>query len=147
MESASDVPETVAVAGVLCHAKKLLVIRRSEKVISPGKICFPGGKIQVAESLGAAIEREFREELNLKIRAQEKLWECLTSWHCQVHWMKVECALPSPPTIDQLRLDSEEVAEASWRSQEELLRDPDLLESNRHFLEAVAAGEISLSGT
>lgn len=38
-----------------------------------GKWEFPGGKVQTGESEENAIEREIKEELNLKVEAQEFL--------------------------------------------------------------------------
>jgi 8-oxo-dGTP diphosphatase len=56
---------------ILINKKKVLLLRRSEKVDSgEGLWCFPGGRVEPDEtSLDAAI-RELKEEVNLNVKAK-----------------------------------------------------------------------------
>jgi mutator protein MutT len=59
--------KVVVVAGVLCARGKVLVAGRR----IPGKKLFwefPGGKVEQGETLAAALRRELREELGIKVR-------------------------------------------------------------------------------
>lgn len=133
--------DSQAIVGALRLDQRFLVIRRSDKVIAPGKLCFPGGGIEEGESLVGALQREFREEVGLSVEPLRQVWINVTSWRCKVHWWEVSCQ-----NISELAWDEREVAECHWKSAEELLDSPDLLESNRHFLELVRSGEINLCG-
>ena len=52
---------------------KILVTQRSEKMKSPLKWEFPGGKLEDDESEIDCIKREIREEINIEIKVLEKL--------------------------------------------------------------------------
>jgi 8-oxo-dGTP diphosphatase len=52
---------------------KILVTQRSEKMKSPLKWEFPGGKLEENESETDCIKREIREEINIEIKVLEKL--------------------------------------------------------------------------
>ena len=139
MNSPPSEYDSIAAVGVLCRGNELLVIKRSEQVIAPGKICFPGGTVETGESIPEAITREFLEEVQLIVSPANELWTSVTSWRCKVHWWKVDCKEPA-----DAKADSIEVADVLWKSPQKLLSDPDLLESNRYFLELVLSGEINL---
>ncbi len=50
---------------------EILCALRSPSMSLPNMWEFPGGKVEEGESLGAAIEREIREELNCDVKALE----------------------------------------------------------------------------
>ena len=132
---------SVAVTGVLLTEGRLLVIRRSEHVVAPGKICFPGGTVENGESLKQALVREFREELAMTVEPVREVYQSVTPWKCKVHWWEVKCQDP-----EKMTLNEQEVSSAFFSSAIDLLAEPDLLVSNHHFLTAVDSGEISLGG-
>ena len=74
---------SVAVTGVLLTEGRLLVIRRSEHVVAPGKICFPGGTVENGESLKQALVREFREELAMTVEPVREVYQSVTPWKCK----------------------------------------------------------------
>lgn len=118
---------------------QFLVIRRAESVLAPGALCFAGGGIEGEETEEQALVREIQEELGVAIRPVRRVWQSVTRWHVQLAWWLGEVdrdvqLLPNPA----------EVAEILWLSADEMLAHPRLLESNRHFLAALAAGEIEL---
>ena len=138
-QRADDTGRRGAVA-VVVRASRLLVIRRSRFVVAPRTLCFPGGAIEGEESEQEALVRELREELGVTIRPERRIWESLTPWQVRLSWW-----------LSHLEVDAEvvpnpaEVESAHWYTPEELARLPDLLQSNRHFLAALASGEIDLA--
>jgi 8-oxo-dGTP diphosphatase len=60
------------VAAIIRSAAKILITRRFNDVHLPGYWEFPGGKVEQDETLEAALEREIREELGLKIHVDDE---------------------------------------------------------------------------
>lgn len=52
-----------------------LLIRRSDKVAAPGKVCFPGGAVEPGEDRDLAAVREIREELGLEVELVGQVWQ------------------------------------------------------------------------
>jgi 8-oxo-dGTP diphosphatase len=114
-----------------------LMIRRSYTVAAPGKICFPGGTVELGEKLEDALAREMREELGADIRAVRQCWR----WES-----------PDRPLVlfgwiaellsENLRPDPAEVAETLWLTATEAVEHPDAMPSNRSFV-ACLVREIS----
>jgi A/G-specific adenine glycosylase len=59
--------------GVLAHGGRILIQKRPSSGLLPGLWEFPGGKLNDGETPEEALEREFYEELELKIHPVEKL--------------------------------------------------------------------------
>jgi 8-oxo-dGTP pyrophosphatase MutT (NUDIX family) len=129
------------VVGVAAREGRLLVIRRSPWVEAPGAYCFPGGAIEPGESDEAALVRELREELGVVVRPMRLLWRCLTSWEVELAWWLIE-APPDAALAPQPR----EVESCHWFTPEEIRRLPQLLESNRQFLESASTGAFDVEG-
>lgn len=125
---------------VIVRDERFLVIRRSEHVLAPGALCFPGGGIEGAETDAEALVREVREELNAEVQPLRRLWTSVTRWQVQLHWW-----LAHLEDSTLLRANPAEVESIHWLKVEEMLVQERLLESNREFLAAVAAGQIILS--
>ncbi len=90
------VPVEVAV-GVLFHEGKVLIQKRLPSGLMPGLWEFPGGKILPGESPEAALEREFYEELELRVRCRESLTlirHSYTSFKVALHAFSCEPAFP-----------------------------------------------------
>ncbi len=137
-----DDPGRRGVVAIIPRAGRLLVIRRSRRVVAPRVYCFPGGGIEGDETDEQALLRELREELGVAIRPRRRLWQCVTPWKVQLSWWLAELpasAVPVPNTA--------EVESVHWLTVEEMAALPDLLESNRRFLELVQRGEIRLDRT
>lgn len=124
---------------VLVEDEKFLVIRRSEFVRAPNLLCFVGGTIEAGETPEEAIVREAEEEVSLKVKAIEQIWQSKTRWGTLLEWVVVERLESKPPTPNP-----SEVAECMWLTAEELLHHPDLLPSVPAFYAAWAKGEFSL---
>jgi len=137
------------VIGIVTSGQLLLVIRRAQCVIAPGKLCFPGGGIESGESEPDALIREFREELDVSIRPIEKIHESVTPWNVHLVWWTADLSDADSggnrPDI-AFRPNPDEVEEIHWMTLDELIDSPDLLESNLSFLLAVREGRILVPG-
>lgn len=123
------------VVAVIEREGRFLTITRSQTVIAPGKICFPGGGIEPDESPEDALIRECREELGVRVRPLHPLETSVTPWKVRLRWWAAE--IPDENVL--FRPDPREVAEIRWMSATEMLAHPDTLESNIPFLERLAA--------
>jgi 8-oxo-dGTP pyrophosphatase MutT (NUDIX family) len=122
---------------VIVQERRLLVIRRSQLVVAPGAYCFPGGGIEPGETEEAALVREIEEELNATVRPLRRLWQSVTSWGVGLSWWHAEFAAGHVP-----RPNPAEVELIHWHTPAEMAALPELLESNRQFLAALARGEL-----
>lgn len=129
------------VVGVAVCDGRFLVIRRSRFVEAPGAYCFPGGAIEPGETEEMALKREFQEELSAQVWPVRPLWRSLTSWEVELAWWLVE--LRADAVLTNL---AREVESFHWLMPEEMRELPQLLESNRHFLDAGSAGEFAIDG-
>ena len=130
----ASVPRRYGVIGVTMQDEKLLVIRRSQHVIAPRKLCFPGGGIEPGETPEQALIREFREELGETIVPVRQIWESVTTWQVHLRWWVVR--LPQHFTLHP---NPQEVESVEWLDFAELRQHPDLLSSNIPFLDRFAA--------
>jgi 8-oxo-dGTP pyrophosphatase MutT (NUDIX family) len=131
--------EPAGVVAVIAENGQLLVIRRSQHVVAPRKICFPGGWMRPGEEEKAALEREIREELGISIIPRRRIWTSVTPWKVPLAWWLAERAGNQP-----LDPDPQEVESAHWLAPDLLAQSPDLLESNRQFLDAWRGAEFHL---
>lgn len=126
--------------GVVAVARRdglFLAIRRGRAVRAGGRICFPGGHIEAGEEEHEAVVRECHEELSAQVVAQACVWRSVTAWGTSLAWWTVAFSAETELVPDPIEVD-----EIFWRSVEELLAEPDLLEGNREFLQAVLRGEL-----
>ncbi|MCL2349115.1 MAG: NUDIX domain-containing protein [Planctomycetaceae bacterium] len=123
-------PVRYGVIAVVMRNGKLLVIRRSEHVIAPRTLCFPGGGIEPGETPEQALVREFREELGETIVPLRQIWESVTPWRVHLRWWFGKLVEPF-----QFVPNEKEVEAVQWLTVGELRSHPDLLASNIPFLE------------
>ena len=139
MDAIPDDPGRRGAVAIILRGEKMLVIRRSRSVVAPLTYCFPGGGIEPGESEAEALVREVREELGVAIRPTRRLWQCVTAWKVELAWWRAELedhAAPQP--------NPAEVESVHWFTPAEMARLPDLLDSNRVFLEMVEGGRLTL---
>ena len=117
------------VVAVIQQDAQFLVIRRSQRVVAPGKLCFPGGGIEAGETQEIALRRELQEELSVEITPQGKLWESVTRRGRRIHWWSASLCEGSNPVANP-----HEVSDIYWMTREELLENEELLDGNRDFL-------------
>ncbi|NIL96190.1 MAG: NUDIX domain-containing protein [Planctomycetales bacterium] len=118
----------------------LLVIRRSQHVVAPGALCFPGGAIQPGESEPVALIRELDEELGVAIQPLRQIWQSVTDWNVQISWWHAHL-----PPAEELHPCQAEVAAVYWMTIDDLHDHADLLSSNLDFLQGVRSGQIVLT--
>ena len=125
-----DVIQGVVV--VVHRAGRFLMIKRAQGILAGGAWCFVGGSIEHGELQAEAAVREFREEVAGVVRPTRKIWEYTRpDGKLLLHWWLAE--LDDGPLI----ANPAEVAEIRWCSPEEIESLPDLLESNRAFMNEV----------
>jgi mutator protein MutT len=95
-------------AGLIWKDGRLLITRRPEGSHLAGYWEFPGGKQETGESLEACLEREFREELGMKVKAVKHLLQIdhdyetksITLHLFQCDWLSGD---PTPIGCDEIR--------------------------------------------
>lgn len=132
-----NAPARHGVVAVICRDGRFLVIRRSQMVVAPLAFCFPGGGIEPGESEEAALVRELAEELCAAVRPVRPIWRSTTPWGVELAWWLAELT-------SDVRCNPAEVDSFHWHTAEEMAALPDLLESNRQFLQMLASGTIGL---
>jgi 8-oxo-dGTP diphosphatase len=138
-DSAAPVIQRRGAVAILMREERLLVIRRSYLVVAPRAFCFPGGGIEGEESEAEALVREIQEELGVAILPRQCVWRSVTPWGVDLAWWRAEfvgqCEVcPNPAEVESVH----------WHTPAEMAALPGLLESNRLFLEALAAGKLKL---
>ncbi|UJH90399.1 (deoxy)nucleoside triphosphate pyrophosphohydrolase [Antarcticibacterium sp. 1MA-6-2] len=73
MSKFSNLHTTKVTCAIIEHEGKVLCAQRSEQMKHPLKWEFPGGKVEVDESLEECLQREILEELGVKIEILERL--------------------------------------------------------------------------
>lgn len=139
METIPDDPGRRGAVAVVVREGRMLVIRRASSVVAPLVYCFPGGGIEGDESEEQALEREFFEEVGIKLRPVRRLWQCVTAWKVELAWWLGELEPDAVPVANPREVES-----VHWFTAAEMAALPDLLESNREFLRLVQRGEIPL---
>jgi (d)CTP diphosphatase len=109
-----------------------LLVRRSATVAAPLKVCFPGGGVEIGESIEAAVVREMREELGVIINPVNHCW----TWDAPDRPLKLFGWI-AELTGGELNPDPAEIAEILWLTAHEAIHHPDALSSNRSFVECL----------
>jgi 8-oxo-dGTP diphosphatase len=139
MDPIPDDPGRRGAVAVVLRDGRMMVIRRARSVVAPLVYCFPGGGIEGDESEEQALVREFREEVGVAIRPVRRLWRSVTTWKVELAWWLGELEPGAVPVANPREVES-----IHWLTPHEMARLPDLLESNRQFLELLDRGEIRL---
>lgn len=116
-----------------------MVIERSKKVRAGGKICFPGGSVELGETVEQAVVRELMEELGIDVEPVRELWQCTIRSGTRLHWWLVEL----DPTAGVFP-NTDEVDSYAWLTIPQIVRLPNLLPSNADFFVSFKNGEFEL---
>lgn len=92
-------------------AGRYLFIRRASTLKrAPGWWCFVGGGVEEGEALAAAMVREVREEVGLRVTVHDKVHESLSpNGEFRLHWFVTtpdpegQTPAPNPEEVDELR--------------------------------------------
>ena len=112
---------------------RLLMIRRAKHLRAGGKVCFPGGAIELGEPPELAAVREMQEELGIDV----KLLKCVWEWDAPMGRLKL-FGWTAEWAGGEIRPDPREVAEVLWLTPQEGTSHVDGLPTNRDFIVAVA---------
>ena len=110
-----------------------LLVRRSATVAAPLRVCFPGGGVEIGESIEAAVVREMREELGVVIRPIKHCW----TWDAPDRPLKLFGWIAEMADASRINPDPAEIAEILWLTAEEAMNHPDGLSSNWSFVECL----------
>jgi 8-oxo-dGTP diphosphatase len=124
------------VIAIIEREERLLAITRSQTVIAPGKVCFPGGRIESGETPEQALVRECAEELGVVVEPIREIETSVTPWNVRLRWFTAKLVEDAV-----FRPDPQEVAAVQWMTLEEMLAHPDLLESNAPILKRIFKSE------
>jgi len=123
------------VVAIIERSGRYLTITRSQSVIAPGKICFPGGGIEPGETPHQALIRECFEELGISVEPIRQLGISVTPWGVRLYWYSAKLSNEDVT----FRPNPQEVSAVTWMAREEMLAHPDTLEGNDSFFEKFEA--------
>jgi 8-oxo-dGTP diphosphatase len=119
------------VIAIIERSGRYLTITRSQSVIAPGKICFPGGGIEADETPQQALIRECIEELGVLVEPLRQLGISVTPWGVRLYWFSAK--LSNADVVFQP--NPHEVSAITWMTRDEMLAHPETLEGNASFFE------------
>lgn len=120
------------VVAVVQRDGRFLMIQRAEGILAGGAWCFVGGAIEPGEPQHDAVVREFREEVGGSVRAIRKVWEVTRGEKLRLHWWLAQLL------NEEFALNPAEVQAMRWCTREEIAALPNVLDTNRAFLAAIA---------
>lgn len=107
--------EVFVVAGAIVKDKKVFAAQRGNHGETAFKWEFPGGKIEPGETPEEALEREFKEELKINIKAHELITDIVDEYPTQIlHIATYRCEFISGEPVLTEHLDMR------WSNKEEL---------------------------
>ena len=119
------------VIAIIERSGRYLTITRSQSVIAPGKICFPGGGIEAGETPHQALIRECFEELGVSVEPILQLGISVTPWGVRLYWFSAKLSNEDAA----FQPNPQEVSAVTWMTREEMFAHPDILEGNDSFFE------------
>jgi 8-oxo-dGTP diphosphatase len=86
-------PAHIAVGVIFNKENKIFMALRPEDKLQGGLWEFPGGKVELGETIGQALRRELFEEVGIRVTKAEPLTQC--DYHYQEHhvYLDVWCVL------------------------------------------------------
>lgn len=122
-----------AVVMLLIDGDRVLAARRGPAVSDGGWWTFPTGSVEPGESQAATVERETLEELELRVLAVAKVWQCRTDdGRYRLHWWTTVVAGTREPRPDGAEIDA-----VAWVDPEGFLALRPTFEGDRRFVRQI----------
>ena len=111
MKEPSSGGPILAVAAVVCHAERLLLVRRGRPPYA-GAWSLPGGRVEAHESLAEAVAREVKEETALDVVPGDLLgW--VERHDADSHFVILDFVASPAGALDRLQA-GDDASEAAW---------------------------------
>jgi len=91
------------VAGLIEKDGRILLVKRPKEKIDGGKWEFPGGKVELGESLFSALKRELKEELGIEVLSAKPYLSThgkAKDIEFELHLLRVEGFLGEPKPLE-----------------------------------------------
>jgi 8-oxo-dGTP diphosphatase len=122
-----------AVAVVLKRGDKYLLIRRAKHGTAEDYWCPITGAVEPGETQAQAVAREAMEELGIKVKPLDKVWECMTDdKEYSLHWWH------SSLEDETATVNPDEVKEYRWLTYSEMLDLDKMFDADRKFFRVIA---------
>ena len=128
-----------AAVAVIAHDHEFLTILRSQTVRAPGQICFPGGGLEIGETIEEALVREMDEELGIKVTPTGHVWRSHSVRGVELNWWRAEIV-----NGEIIKPNPAEVESFQWMTAAQMLALPNLLDSNLEFFRAHERGDFEI---
>lgn len=101
---------------------------------APGKVCFPGGTVEIGESQQNAVVREMREELGVDVEPVQRVWQSFYEDKPLLlsAWLGILLS-------HEFKADEVEVAQVLWLTAQEAANCPGTLPHHREIVAAMVA--------
>ncbi len=109
-----------------------LLIRRSDRVASPGQVCFPGGAVEPGEDKTLAAAREMKEELGIDVSLTGPVWDHTFDDRPLILWGFMADQVDATLTPDPY-----EVADVLWLTRDQVHEHPDAMPMTESFVDAL----------
>jgi 8-oxo-dGTP diphosphatase len=126
-------------AGVMSRDATVLVCQRAAGSWHAGKWEFPGGKVELGETLESGMRRELREELGIEVEVGRRLWRTTYQYPEREPFDLTFFFIPKWTGA----VRNQEFADIRWIRVGQV-GELDFLEGDREFVSALDAGEVRL---
>ncbi|HZZ42180.1 MAG TPA: NUDIX domain-containing protein, partial [Tepidisphaeraceae bacterium] len=103
-----------------------------------GKVCFPGGAVEVGERQEEAVGREGWEELGVVVKPVKCVWR----WEAEDRPLTLWGWVGEVEDWSTLKAQESEVAEIFWMTEEEIVKHPDAMATNAAFCACLKSYEV-----
>jgi len=131
-----------AVAVIIRKGDKFLLIKRAKKGEAENYWCPITGAIEQDETQEQAVMREATEEMGIRVKPIQKVWECYTEdKQYLLHWWSVKLI------DDRITMNHDEVKEYKWVNYEQMQNIGMMFKADLVFFkEASSVGKNVLQG-
>ena len=126
----------VVMAAIIEDNGKFLITQRPEKTYNAGRWEFPWGKVEFAEDPRATLEREIKEELDIKVQAEEIFELSSHVYDKTKHVILLACHC----TFKSGKISKKEISDFKWVTPKKML-EYDITEADLPFIKKLIESE------